>query len=1429
MRIYARHCLLPVLAALVASCLSLNAQNSAAVRRVTAPIDETHLITLPGNVHPLAQARFDRGPAPSSTPTGRILLVLQRSAAQQQALTQYLDDLQNPSASSYHQWLTPAQYGARFGISDSDLQTVETWLLSHGFKVEKVPQARNIVEFSGTFGQIQSAFHTSIHTLSVHGETHFANMSDPQIPAALAPVVAAVGPLQDFHPRSNLAMGPRGRYDPTTHSIVPTLTLFSGTTPLLFVDPADAATIYDTPNTTLNANDSSGTTYDGSGVNIGIAGDSDVSTADVGNYRIAFMNQSAPSSNIPIVVVDGNDPGFNGDEIEALLDNEVAGGLAPGANLYFYTSANSDLASGLYNAIYRALDDNTVSILSISFGSCEAAQGSGGNLSILESAEQAAAQGISVTVSTGDSGSAGCDNPDTETTAVNGYGVNGIASTPYNIAVGGTDYDVLADFFTSYVKGTTDGSAPYYGTALKYIPEEPWNDSTSINTNVASNTPLEESGQTLIVAGSGGESSIYVKPSFQNSLTSAFVHRDLPDVSLLAGNGLYGALWVVCADNQAEGESATVTHEDCGTTDGAFTNSTTFVGVGGTSASAPAFAGMLALVSQAQGGARLGQADTVLYQLAKSKYSTVFHDVTTGDNSVVCTAGTPDCGSNGFLLGYDAGSAYDLASGLGSVDVTQMISNWSSVHLASTSTTLNINGSTAAYSGTHGQSLTLNVGVNPTAASGVVGILDTANETAGGTASGPQNNGQITIPLTSGAGTTSYNGLPGGSYTVTARYGGDTSDAASTSTPISVTIAPEASTTTLEANAYNPLTGNAITSGPIPYGSMIIADAQITGSAEGTSTQGAATGKITFMNGSTTLGTSVVSSLSQASWPPLSGKPFIPATAGTYNLTAAYTGDASYNQNTSAAVPVIIAKDSTNLTAGPTPVPYSSSFNGAPRIDVTLIAPYNLGAAPTGTVTVTVNGKPAGSITQLTATAVTSGPAPSYSLTGSLNLPPALLVSGSNPVTAAYSGDSNYTASSASTALDDTDGVGSFTLSGSGDIALVAGEASPVGVTVTPSGGFYGNVYITYTLPTGVTFTTPLGNVPILDTLPNGDSTQLFTSFTMAPGTYPIKITGTDVTGKTSASMMFNLVVSAVPSDASFTLSNQGPASFVAGYQAFPDATLTITPVNGFVGPLSFTCSITTSMSNVPNPPGCKGFNYPIYAPNPVAFGVSFATTITTTPGDYTVTYTATDTANTTLAGITSLALTIIAPPPPELTLGNSGDITLAAGATTGNTNNISVTPSNGFLGAVNLTCAVTTSIASPNDLPTCAVISPVTINSTLGKTAKLTLTTTASTTSALNSPPGMFVLRGGATLALVLLIGIPGRRRAWRALLGVVVILLIGGTIGCGGSAGGGGGGGGTHTIPGTTAGAYTITVTGTDAATGTITGSTTLTLNVT
>jgi Pro-kumamolisin, activation domain/Bacterial Ig-like domain (group 3)/Subtilase family len=1169
-------CVLPSLTGVSGHVLAQTAAAPQHVSRITAPIDESQLVTLKGNVHPLAVHGVDQGPAPASNPTGRVLLVLRRSAAQQEALAQYLSDLQNPAAPNYHKWLTPVEYGAQFGVAASDLQTVESWLQSHGFRIEKAPASNNVIAFSGTIGQVQTAFHTSIHAFAVRGETRFANVTDAQIPSALAPVIAGVGPLNNFPLQPNVEVSATGTWDATTHSIEPNLTLFGANhTPYLFVDPADAATIYDTPNGALNANYKSGTSYTGNGATIGIIGVSDLYLPDIQNYRTGFLGESSTSINLPTVIVDGNDPGVvpGGAGIEALIDNEIAGGLAPGAKINFYISAGSDLTDGVLDALARAVDDNAVDILSMSFGACETGLGTSGNQLVLELTEQAAAQGISVTVSSGDGGSAGCDNFDTQTTAQQGLAVSGLASSPYVIAVGGTDFDVLPTSFSTYASTTTSGTAPYYLTALGYIPEKPWNDSTTSNTSLSQNVAYKNgSGQTNIIAGSGGVSAIYAKPAFQASLTPADSHRDLPDVSLLAGNGFYSAVWAACSDTAINGNGSFPT-SDCANSSGQFANGTTFTGVGGTSASAPAFAGMLALAVQATGG-RLGQADMVLYQLAQA-HPSYFHDITSGDNSVPCATGSPNCGSNGFLTGYNATSGYDLASGLGSVDAAAIVNNWKSVSLGSSSTTLQINGSTSAYTGVHGANLTFNVGVTgpggtPT---GVAAITDSANMTAGGTSAGPQNNGQFAIPLTSGSGSATYNGLPGGTYTVTARYGGDTSFASSTSTPINVSISAEPSTTTLTVNAYDPSTGKQIPNSTIPYGNDVFADANITGTADGASTQGVATGTVQFLNGSAILGTSAVNSGNQASWPPLNST-FQALPAGSYSLTAKYSGDASYSASTGAAS-FIITKAPTTISAGysGTPVQYGT----LEQINTDVLT-NSYGIAPTGTFQFYVDGQPV------------LAPQPIYESSGyqpnnktspwawadsSANY--AFVPIGQHTLSATYSGDNNYSAgTSPNTAVVVTQAYAN--ISGFG-FANPQGDPVVVGQTRTGIATVFGSQYglaptgtITFydnnvALTNPVTYTSSY-NPPALSVL-NATTQHVFTT----PGTDQITVSYSGDANYRSAT-----------SSGAQSLNVLGPVSVTpAGIMTIPvpgqsgSVSLTVTPNGGFTGTVTLSCAAPSS------------------------------------------------------------------------------------------------------------------------------------------------------------------------------------------------------------------------------------------------------------
>jgi len=979
---------------LLANAGNAIAQTSAhSQARITENIDTSRLVVLRGNTHPLAQPGFDRGLAPLTMPASRLLLVLQRSTQQEADLRTYLQSVQDSNSPNYRRFLSPEEFGLRFGVSDADLQTIQGWLTGNGFTVSKVSKSLMAVEFSGTVGQVQTAFHTSLHRYVIDGNEYWANAGDPQIPSALAPVVAGVTSLNSFKPKAQYIRGPSGVYDAKTHKITPTYTIGDSTSGYyIFLGPADAATIYDTP-TKLNAG-LSGTAYDGTGVTIGIAGDSNINVTQNANYRATFGLAAKATT----VVVDGNDPGENGDALEAYLDTQVSGGIAPNANVILYTAANTDFEAGLFLAINRALDDNQADILNVSFSGCEAVQGTAGNQYILDLWEQAAAQGISVTVSSGDSGSAGCDNPDTETHAVNGLGVNGLGSTPFNVSVGGTDFDVLYSSFPTSFSNYVDltNTLPNHRSALEYIPEEPWNDSTLPNTSILDNVPISVAShyesQDNIVAGGGGLSTVYAAPDWQSGFGSTTA-RSLPDVSFLAGNGFYGALWGICTDLEVNNSGNHIA--DCAA--GATGNNFNLTGVGGTSASSPAFAGMLALVKQ-KTGTRLGQADYVLYHLAKTDYSTVFHDVVTGDNSVECNTGTPNCKAvtdvnTYYLSGYNAASGYDEASGLGSVDASQLASNWESASFNPTTSSLQLNGATTALNITHGQSVSVNAKVSSTGGtpSGNVALVDSLSP-----ANRPNVEGIADFSLSAGSVSGTTDSLPGGTYNVSAHYGGSNTFAESDSNTIPVTVAAESSTTTFKvAGYYDPATGKAATT-PY-YGYIYLLDAQPYGnSASATEPNGAATGTITFKNGTAKLGTASLSSEGIAELQA------IDLPGGSNSLTASFPGDASFKASISAPYLFTVEPALTTLVTDNVSVQQVDSVN----LGVTLTTKSGA-AAPTGTVTFE-NGSTIIGSAKLEGFAATK---PELAF-GVANLKTYLLP-GSYRVVAVYSGDSNYSAATA--------------------------------------------------------------------------------------------------------------------------------------------------------------------------------------------------------------------------------------------------------------------------------------------------------------------------------------------------------------------------------------------------------------------------------
>ena len=1040
--------------ALLCSTASM-AQNSSAAARITAYVDESSLTTLKGNVPHLARAEYDQGAAPASTQLTNVRLVLSRSAEQQAALDKYLAELQDKSSPNYHKWLTPAQFGALYGPADSDVAAITAWLESHGLTLETVSIGRTNIAFSGTVSQVEEAFHTSIHSFAANGQQFYSNTTDPKIPSALAAVVKGVAHLNTIKPKPQFMRGSAGKINPQTKRLErvnnesangakPNLTGGSGTSSdpyTLYIVPGDAATIYDTPNTTLNYCTTSSSCS---------------STAGSGYY-------SSTSD-------DGD---------EAYIDTELSGGLAPGASIYYY--ASTDLNTG----IEAAIDANVVDIFSLSFGECEQDMSTSDNALINGWWEQAAGQGIAVTVSSGDTGSASCDGDasTSETVAVDGLSVSGFASTPYNIAVGGTDFYELPTEYSTYASTSEGSSSTYYRTAKGYTPESTWNDSTTNNTTISANVPLtgyyDNENEANIAAGSGGKSSCstntsvdnangsvtdgtctsgYSKPSWQTGTNVPQDGvRDLPDVSLMSGNGYDDAVWLVCDDATGTGETGATITTDCEKQSDGYSYYDAF---GGTSTAAPAFAGILALVQQ-KTGSRLGQAAKELYQLYNGSYaSSVFHDTTVGNISVPCTSGTPNCTKNSagyyFESGYDTTTGYDLATGLGSVDVKQLLNYWNTVSGTATAT---VSETLSASSITNNQSVT----ASGTVVSGSSSITTTPTGTvtlSGGGYSASQQ-------LSSGAYsfTIPANSLSAGTDTLTVTYSGD-SNYASESTSKSLTVNVMTPTVAVSApssgNVANSLSVSITVTGPT--GSTAVPSGTVSLSGGG------------YTSGATQLTVGSSSATATITIPANS------LTAGSDKLTVTYSGDSNYASGTGTATVTIT--QSTTLTPTVKVTPSPSSVETGQSLNVT-VAVSGTGATPTGTVTLTSGSTSLGSGT------LSSG---SITITVAANK----LGVGTDTLTASYGGDSNYATGTGTATVTVTQST--YTLTPS----PASGTVSPGSSTsFTITGSSTTNYTGTVTLNSNCTVSTTLTSYSYAPSCSVSPTTIVFSGGTVTSATAP--------------------------------------------------------------------------------------------------------------------------------------------------------------------------------------------------------------------------------------------------------------------------------------------------------------------------------------
>ena len=646
-------------------------------------IDEQPLVRLENTRHPLAIEANATGPVEGGRVLRRMLLVLSPGAEKEDALKTLIDLQHTRTSPQYHHWLTAAEFGARFGAADADLEKVRGWLEGAGFTVEPARESKRTLEFSGTVEQVEGAFHTKMKYYRVNGRIYLANATDLAVPAELSGITRGVVSLNNFGKRAPIENAGRsaGQSAAGTKTEVAASRTATGTPDSFYNAPGDFAAIYNTKGL-LNSG------IDGTGVAIAVTAQSDIELTDVRQFRRIFDLKT----NDPKIYLSGPDPGIASpaDSEEAKLDVEWAGAVAPGATIDLVLAASTDTTSGVDLAAIDAIDNELAPIVTYTYGACESALGTSGNAFYNALWGQAAAEGITVLVASGDNGSAGCDSPNAGAPAALGFAVNGVASTPYNVAVGGTQF---AD--ASKPSGDRNGTnTAEDASAVGYKPETAWKESCDPGEAAsATNCPLESANFSLLASG-GGPSAVYRKPLWQSGTgVPADNARDLPDVALVAASlhdqavfctSLEGTPCQRNADEEAKGLTR----------------------VGGTSASTPAMAGILALVEQ-KNGTFQGQINYVLYRLAETKgnrcdssaeshpetpNSCVFYDVTTGGSGVPCAGGSPGCssaqnGTSGFMTGNVPGPGYDLVTGLGSVNATNLADAWENGSLAAAKST----------------------------------------------------------------------------------------------------------------------------------------------------------------------------------------------------------------------------------------------------------------------------------------------------------------------------------------------------------------------------------------------------------------------------------------------------------------------------------------------------------------------------------------------------------------------------------------------------------------------------------------------------------------------------------------------------------------------------------------------------------------------
>jgi subtilase family serine protease len=645
-------------------------------RRITQEVDAARLRVLPNHHPSWASPGNHAALLPQDQMLDHLTMVLQRSPEQEAAFKELLAEQQDPASPNFHHWLTPSEVGERFGLAEQDIDALTVWLQSQGLHVNWISPSRTFISFGGTAAKMGLAFHTEFHSYNVNGEERMAAASDPMIPEALFPAIKAIDGLYTVEDRPAIHMSAAQLDSPEENAN-------SGNH---FITPADFAVLYDLP-----AN------LTGVGQTIGIVGRSRTDFADFSNFRSLTGSTFANPTEIIPTALGGIDPGPAqtscstspcnppGAQGEATLDVLRAGSVAPGANLLLVaaTSASGGIE---VDAQYLVQSPPTpVQAMTISFGACESAAGPT-RVDFWDTLfQQAAGEGISVFVSSGDAGASGCDsNFEAPPASPEPNSPNYICSSSYATCVGGTEFNDTGN--PALYWASSNGAD--LETALSYIPEGAWNESTTSS----------------VSASGGGVSSVIATPSWQTGtgVPTARSGRYTPDVAFSsAGHDGYFACYAAGGGSCVAGSN------------GGYEFEYFF----GTSAAAPSMAGIAALLNQSQGSAQ-GNLNPQLYQLA-ARGTAAFHDVTvasSGESNCdvnlpsMCNNSIPSpTGLTGGQAGYLVTDGYDEVTGLGSLDAQAFIDNY--LPAGDTSPTVLVRGTkvTVSPGATSGNTATITV------------------------------------------------------------------------------------------------------------------------------------------------------------------------------------------------------------------------------------------------------------------------------------------------------------------------------------------------------------------------------------------------------------------------------------------------------------------------------------------------------------------------------------------------------------------------------------------------------------------------------------------------------------------------------------------------------------------------------------------------